>query len=109
MSQFKSFPESLDADEPVGKTYTFRIQVATGDSVSSAAITEVDSTSTQAPAVSLVTISAPSLGVIAGLLYGATFRAQGKGAPGNAFVRCRYTTALGMGDDITYELPITQR
>ncbi len=107
--KFPEFPESLDADEPTGKPYTFRIQVASGDSVTSATVQEVESTSTQPPAVSLVTISAQSLGPIAVPLYGVTFHATGKGNAGVAFIRCRYATALGAGDDVTYQLLITQR
>lgn len=109
MSKFKAFAESLDADEPVGKPYTFRIGVATGDSVVSAALLEVESTSTSAPASSLVSISQQSLGLIATGIYGVTFRAQGKGTPGTTFIRCRFQTALGAGDDITYSLLIEQR
>lgn len=107
--KFPEFPESLDADEPTGKPYTFRIQVASGDSVTSAMVLEVDSTSTQAPATSLVAISAQSLGPIAVPLYGVTSHVTGKGKPGIAFLRCRYATALGAGDDVTYQLQITQR
>jgi hypothetical protein len=106
---YSKFSESLDADEPTGKPYTFRIQVAAGDSVTSATALEVESTSTQAAALSLVTISQQSLGLISGTLYGLTFRAQGKGVPGPTYVRCRFSTQLGAGDDITYRLDVTQR
>lgn len=106
---FNKFAESLDADEPVGKIYTFRIQAASGDSVASATILEVDSGSLGAAPVSLVTISQQSLGLISGGIYGASFRAQGKGAAGTTYIRCRYATALGVGDDVTYAMNVTQR
>ena len=107
---FGKFSESLDADELIGKTYTFRISATlAGDSVTSIAIIEVDSASLGPAPVPLITISAVSLGVISGTTYGGTFRAQGKGAVGRTYVRCRYLTALGNGDDVTYQLTVEQR
>jgi hypothetical protein len=112
MSTGKPFPifaETLDADEPIGKTYTWKIEVVAGDSVTAAVVQEVDSNSAGAPTLSLVTLSEQSLGMISTLLYGATVRVQGKSLAGTAYLRCRYATALGNGDDATWVLPITQR
>lgn len=105
---FPRFAESLDADEPTGKPYTFPLQLATGDTLSSATIEIVDATSTALAPSPATTITSVAFAVISGTLYGVSFRAQG-GVAGFVYVRCRYLTSLGVGDDVTYRLLVEQR
>lgn len=106
---FQRFPETLDPDAPLGKDFTFPFSLTiAGDALTSAVIDIVDSTSTNVIVGSLTTISEVTFGLISGALWGVTFRAQG-GAAGRLYLRCRYETALGNGDDRTCWLLIEQR
>lgn len=105
---FPRWPESLDSDNPVGKIYTFRIALADGDSLSSASVDVVDPTSSTIDPDPATAVSEVTFAQVSGDLYGVSFRAIG-GVAGFVCIRCRYSTALGNGDDATWRLLIEQR
>lgn len=107
---FNRFPEPLDPDEPIGKTYTFPFSLAAGDSLTGAVVEAVDSTSSRIITTTVV-ISQVAFGLIGGNLWGVTFHAQGGGSAsiGRLYLRCRFQTSLGNGDDRTCFLLIQQR
>lgn len=107
---FARFPESLDADEPTGKIYVFPIQLPDGASLSSAAVEPVDSSSAVVDPSPIVTVTEVMFGQESGQLWGVSFRVQGTGLSGHAYLRCRYVVSDGpQGDDITGVLLVRQR
>lgn len=106
--KFSRLAESLDCDEPIGKNYMIPIQLAVGDTLISATLTLVDPTSTAIDATAGTVISSVASALIGSNKWGVSFRAQG-GMAGLRYLRCRYVTALGNGDDATFILSVEQR
>lgn len=109
---FDYWEEPLDADAPVGKKYSFCFEFKPGDGLATVSIEVVNASSTAVLATGSVLLTdADEWGVEAGSTtdWVANVTIRGNSAPvGWHFVRCRYTTLAGNGDDKTYAVRVTQ-
>lgn len=96
----------LDPDAPLGKTYWFRKRFPEGDGFDSVAVDEVDeSSSTVLTGGLLVTKEAAGLEDGSSDIWAVRVRMVGNGVvPGWHYVRFRYTTLAGNGDDQTFKV-----
>lgn len=114
MSSFDRWPDSLDPDEPIGKTYMFPILTPAGVTIVSANVKAMDPTSTTPDPAPVVTISAVAIGVTTTGTPAVSFHVVGAipsltTPPIEVFIRCEYVLSDGTGDHFTGRLEIEER
>lgn len=82
---FEKFAQTHDPEDREDWTFPFRLSA--GESIASATIEIVDSTSTDVDADTDLEIEAQAFGQISGTLWGVTAWISG-GSPGDYFLRC---------------------
>lgn len=109
MTDFPSFRESHD---PNGrKDWTFQWQLSTGESISTATVEVVDTSSTDVDASTDLVIESTAWGLAYGTTHGVTVWISGGTAGRDYPLRCRITTSntpLSRKDDMTIVLKCRQ-
>lgn len=91
---FDTFVQKHDPDSREDWTFPFKLNE--GESLTSAVVAVVDSTSTTVDVATDLVIESTAFGVISGTLWGVTIWVSG-GTPGNYYLRCRVETSSAPG------------